>query len=192
MQVTTSKTPTYVLIDGENIDWALSELINKKPGPAERPRWSEIVDHFREGGNKQVVALFFFNCPGDAVPIQFVTFLRSSGIRPVLLRGQGKVVDLGIQRTLQALTKRDGDVALLSHDGDFIDEVAALVRSDRTVSLVCFPERANAQFMALREEGLRLLDLERDIKNSFDVTIPRPIFTVIDVEDFNPEDFLAL
>jgi len=110
----------------------------------------------------------------------------------VLLRGQGKVVDLGIQRTLQALTKREGDVALLSHDGDFIDEVAALVRSNRTVSLVCFPERANAQFMALREEGLRLLDLERDIKNSFDVTIPRPIFTVIDVEDFNPEDFLSL
>ena len=190
--MTTFPSPTYVLIDGENIDWALSELINKKPGPAERPRWSEIVDHFRDGGNTQVVPLFFFNCPGDMVPIQFVTFLRSSGIRPVLLRGQGKVVDLGIQRTLQVLTKREGDVALLSHDGDFIDEVAALVRSNRTVSLVCFPERANAQFMALRDEGLRIVDLERDIKNSFDVAIPRPIFTVIDVDDFNPEDFLAL
>jgi uncharacterized protein len=184
--------PTYVLIDGENIDWALSEVIGKKPGPNERPRWAEIVDHFRNGGTSQVVALFFFNCPSDIVPIQFVTFLRSSGIRPVLLRGQGKVVDLGIQRTLEALRHRDGDVALLSHDGDFIDEVAALVHSGRSVSLVCFPERANAQFMALREDGLRISDLERDIPNSFDITIPRPIFTVIDVEDFNPEDFLAL
>jgi uncharacterized protein len=184
--------PTYVLIDGENIDWTLSDLVKRKPLPGERPRWGEIVEYFRGGGARPVVALFFLNCPGDVVPIQFVTFLRSIGIRPVLLRGEGKVVDLGIQRTLTALLHHEGAVALLSHDGDFVDEVHALVDGGRDVALVCLPERANSQFENLREQGLRFIDLERDIPNSFEVPLRRPVFTVIDVDTFDPEDFLRL
>lgn len=185
-------TPTYVLIDGENIDWALSDLVKRKPYPNERPRWREIVQHFAAGGTRPVVPLLFLNCPGDVVPIQFVTFLRSIGVRPVLLRGEGKVVDLGIERTLEALLHHDGDVALLSHDGDFLDAVKALLDHDRSVSLVCLPERANAEFEALREHGLAVVDLERDIANAFEVPLNRPIFTVVDVADFDPEVFLRL
>ena len=34
---------TYLLVDGENIDWALGGILDRKPEPHERPRWQHIV-----------------------------------------------------------------------------------------------------------------------------------------------------
>ena len=49
--------------------------------------------------------------------------------RPVPLSGRAdqKVVDIGIQRTLDALVDRDADVFLCSHDADFAAQMEALL-----------------------------------------------------------------
>ena len=51
--------------------------------------------------------------------------LVALGYRPVPLSGRPdeKVVDIGIQRTLDAIRDRRGDVILASHDSDFADGV---------------------------------------------------------------------
>ena len=74
--------------------------------------------------------LFFLNGSGQ-VPMSFVQALDALDFRPVLLAGPPdvKVVDVAIQRTLEALVERGhGDVLLAWHDGDFAPQIADLLR----------------------------------------------------------------
>ena len=80
--------------------------------------------------------LFFLAVAGD-LPAPFVQAIMAIGYRPIPLQGDGKVVDIAIQRTLDAIRDRDADVVLASHDGDFVPQLtrpgrrAAPDRADR-------------------------------------------------------------
>ena len=108
------------------------------------------------------------------------------GYRPVPLRGEGKVVDIAIQRTAEALIERDADVMLVSHDNDFTPQMEDLAEDeDRRVGVVGFGE-----FMAngLRDvPGMEFFDLEYDIA-AFKSRLPR--VRVIEIDEFDPLEFI--
>lgn len=181
----------YLLVDGENIDATLGgAVLNRRPSPEERPRWNQLVEFLQREWGDEVKALFFLNAT-TTVPMPFVQALSAMGYRPVLLRGGSdvKVVDVGIQRTLQALRDREGDVVLASHDGDFAADVAALLArdEDRRVGVLGFREFVSVALANLEEQGLELFDIEHDAA-AFTYSLPR--IRVIDLDDFDPLDFL--
>jgi uncharacterized protein len=181
----TVEATTYLLIDGENIDWALGGILDRKPEPHERPRWQHIVEFAEEQWDQRVRPLFFINATRQ-LHAPFVQALMAMGYRPIPLSGRAdqKVVDIAIQRTLQALRDRPGDVLLASHDADFADDLAALAGT-RRLGLVVFTELV-AQ--ALRDvPGIEIYDLE-DHAEAFDIDLPR--VRVIPIDDFDPTRFL--
>ncbi len=178
---------TFLLVDGENIDATLGGcLLGRRPAPEERPRWDRVRDHAREAFGQDVRGLFFLNASGH-VPMPFVQALTALAYRPVLLSGPSdvKVVDLAIQRTLDALAERGhGDVLLASHDGDFAPHVAALLEAaDRRVGLIGFRELMSTALTELAADGLEVHDLEDDV-GAFTVALPR--VRVIPIEAFDP------
>ncbi|MGJ6981456.1 NYN domain-containing protein [Aestuariimicrobium soli] len=176
---------TYLLVDGENIDATLGSVLGRRPEPQERPRWNTLLDHLRETWDQPVTGLFFLAVPGD-LPMSFVQALLAMGYRPVPLRGEGKIVDIAIQRTAEALVGRAADVVLASHDADFVPQMEALAAdADRRVGVVGFGEFFSG---GLRQvEGIELFDLEYDVA-AFKARLPR--VHVIDIDDFNPLDFI--
>ena len=180
-------TETFLLVDGENIDATLGgSLLGRRPAPEERPRWDRVRDHARTTWDQPVRGLFFLNATGH-VPMPFVQALTALEFRPVLLSGPSdvKVVDLAIQRTLEALGQRGhGDVMLASHDGDFAAQVAALLQDPgRRVGVMGFRELVSTALAELADEGLELFDLEDDV-GAFTVALPR--VRVIPIERFDP------
>jgi uncharacterized protein len=182
---------TFLLVDGENIDATLGgSLLGRRPAPEERPRWDRVRDHARETWDQDVRGLFFLNATGH-VPMPFVQALTALDFRPVLLSGPAdvKVVDVAIQRTLDALAERGhGDVLLASHDGDFAAHVAALLRAPgRRVGVIGFRELVSTALTDLAADGVEFHDLEDDV-GAFTVALPR--VRVIPIERFDPWSLL--
>ncbi|MBS1847668.1 MAG: NYN domain-containing protein [Actinobacteria bacterium] len=182
----TDATTTYVLVDGENIDWALGSILDRKPEPGERPRWKQLVEHTRNRWDQPVRALFFLNGTNH-VPMTFVQALMAMDYRPVLLSGAAdeKVVDIGIQRTLRAIAERGGDVLLASHDADFAADMAALAQQGRRIGIVGFPELVSHELRDI--PSIEIVDLESDA-GSFDIRLPR--VRVVPLSEFDPADYL--
>lgn len=179
---------TYLLVDGENIDATLGgSVLGRKPNPDERPRWERVREFAGEVWGQPVKALFFLNASAGYLPMPFVQALLALDYRPIPLAGSAteKVVDIGIQRTLDALVDREGDVLLATHDGDFLPQVGKLARDGRRVGLVGFREFFNSGFAGL--DGVTLFDLEDDL-GAF--TSPLPRVRVIPLESFDPVRFL--
>ena len=162
--------PTYLLVDGENIDATLGmSVLGRRPEPEERPRWDRVLAYCdelssagtAEGEGNEARALFFLNATSGHMPMSFIQALLAMDYRPVPLAGSGsndeKVVDIGIQRTLEALAER--------------------VESGQDAHVLA----------ALEGEGLTIYDLESDVKA---FTIPLPRVCIIPLEDFNPLAFL--
>lgn len=176
---------SYLLIDGENLDATLgTQILGRRPHPEERPRWNRVLDHVAGRWDQPVTGLFFLAVAGE-MPMGFVQAVLAIGFRPVPLQGEGKVVDIAIQRTLAALAERESDVVLGSHDGDFLDDLGRLCDGSRRVGLLGFGEFFNAGFRDL--PGLELIDLEYDV-GAF--TSPLPRVRVIPIDEFDPLDFL--
>ena len=176
---------TYLLVDGENIDATLgTSILGRRPRPEERPRWDRLLEWAERAFDQDVSGLFFL-AAGTELPTSFIQALTAIGFRPIPLSGEGKVVDIAIQRTAEALVEREADVVLVSHDGDFVEQVTALCDGTRQVGLVGFAEFVNSQFRGL--PGLRILDLEHDI-GAFNSSLPR--IRIIPIDEFDPADFL--
>ena len=176
---------TYVLVDGENIDATLgNSILGRRPRPDERPRWDRVLEWAERSFDQSASGLFFL-AAGTELPISFVQALNAIGFRPIPLSGEGKVVDIAIQRTAEALVSREADVLLVSHDGDFVDQVATLCDGTRQVGVVGFGEFVNSAFRGL--PGVRLIDLEYDI-GAFNTPLPR--VKIIPIDEFDPLDFL--
>lgn len=146
---------TYLLVDGENIDGTLGgSVLTRRPKPEERPRWEQVRQFAVGVWDQPVTALFFLNATSGQLPMTFVQALLALSYRPIPLAGRAdeKVVDIGIQRTLDAIRVRGGDVILASHDGDFAESMAALLDAGRRVGLLGFPEFNNSRYEALRPE----------------------------------------
>ena len=183
---------TFLLVDGENIDATLGgSLLGRRPAPEERPRWDRVRTYGRAVWEQPVRGLFFLNGSGQ-IPMSFVQALDALEFRPVLLSGppEVKVVDVAIQRTLEALAERgEGDVLLCSHDGDFAPQIADLLRdADRRVGVIGFRELISTSLAELTADGLELYDLEDDV-GAFTVALPR--IRVIPIERFDPWTLLG-
>lgn len=179
---------TYVLVDGENIDATLgTSVLERRPEPAERPRWDRVKSYFADNWGQPVTGLFFL-AVNNELPLPFIKALLAMGYRPVPLSGaEGeKVVDIAIIRTLEALAGRSGDVVLVSNDGDFLPALNA-VCDGRRVAVAGFREFRHRGYTALEDQGVELLDLEYDVE-AFNVRLPR--LRVIPIEEFDPLDFL--
>lgn len=187
---TTQPRTTYVLVDGENIDATLGgSILGARPAPEERPRWERVLDFARNQWGQPVKGLFFLNASNGTMPMSFVQALLAIGYQPIPLAGEAheKVVDIGIQRTLDALADRTGDVMLASHDGDFAPQLAALLGPDRHVGMLAFKEFTSGALQHLTEGGLEIFDLESDVQ-AFNVTLPR--LRIIALDEFDPLRYL--
>src|SRR5690625_919885 len=111
--------PTYVLIDGENID-ATSGLsvLGHRPSPDERPRWASITDCAMRVRRQEVRVLFFLNASAGQMPLSFIQALLALDYHPIPLAGpkESSVVAMGIHRTLEQLADVPGDILLATHD----------------------------------------------------------------------------
>ena len=181
---------TYVLIDGENIDATLgTSILGRRPHPDERPRWDRLLKFAGRQWGQDVKGLFFLAANGPELPMPFIQALTALGYQPIPLSGASdeKVVDMAIQKTLDALRVHQGDVMLVSHDGDFIPHVEPLLGGSRKVALLGFKEFRNAGFSELEDAGLEFFDLEHDV-HAFNTTLPR--LRVIPIDEFDPTLFL--
>ncbi|MGN6742812.1 MAG: NYN domain-containing protein [Amnibacterium sp.] len=178
---------TFVLVDGENIDATLgSTVLGRKPEPSERPRWERVLDFARRLWGQDVTGLFFLNASNGYLPGPFVTALTQIGFRPVPLAGGSaeKVVDIGIQRTLDAVVDRDADVLLASHDRDYLEQVEHLLATGHQVGILGVPELVSGAYAGL---DVHLYDLETDVR-AFNTPLPR--VRIIPLDEFDPEQFL--
>ncbi|MDO4900136.1 nuclease [Actinomyces sp.] len=196
-------TPTYLLVDGENIDATLGmSVLGRRPEPDERPRWDRVLSFCDDlassssAGDGETRALFFLNATSGHMPMGFVQALLAMDYRPIPLAGSGsqeeKVVDVGIQRTLEALAQRveRGEtvrVLLGSHDGDYVPQVERLLDAGGQVDVLCFREFLNAQLASLESRGLTVYDLETDV-DAFTIALPR--VRIIPLAEFDPLKFL--
>lgn len=181
---------SYLLVDGENIDATLGiSILGARPAPEQRPRWDRVRDFTARLWNAPCKPLFFLNASSGVLPATFVQALLALNYRPIPLSGaaDGSVVDVAIQRTLQALRTRDGNVLLASHDGDFLPDVEALLGTDRKVAILGFREFVSASYRDLEARGLGIHDLESDA-HAFNVPLPR--VRIIPVDEFDPAEFL--
>ena len=179
---------TWVLIDGENIDATLgSSILGRRPQPDERPRWDRILAFLAAQWNQQTRGLFFLNASTN-LPMSFIQALLALGYQPIPLSGDAdeKVVDIAIQRTLEALAERDGDVVLVSNDGDFVEQVDRVL-DGRRVGLIGFTEFRNSAFAQLAPRGLQLFDMEYDV-HAFNEVLPR--VRIIPIDEFDPTQFI--
>lgn len=183
-----SERRTFVLVDGENIDATLgNSLLGRRPTPDERPRWERVTAFAEQVLEQPVTGLFFLNASNGNLPASFVQALLAMNYRPIPLAGTAdqKVVDVGIQRTLDALVNHDeADVLLVSHDADFVQHMAALIDGVRRVGLIGLREYVSTQLTGL---GIPVYDLEDDV-NAFNIALPR--VRIISLADFDPERFL--
>lgn len=163
-------------------------VLGRRPNPDERPRWDRILTFAQDEWDAATKGLFFLNATSGQMPMSFVQALLAMDFQPLPLSGSSheKVVDLGIQRTLEAIAARgEGDVILASHDGDFIPQVADLLGRGRRVGVLCFREFLNAQLAELPD--LEIFDLEMDV-NAFTTALPR--VKIIPLADFDPTRYL--
>ncbi|MBI5160868.1 MAG: NYN domain-containing protein [Micrococcales bacterium] len=176
-----------ILIDGENIDATLgSSILGRRPRPEERPRWDRLLAFATGVWGGRAHGVFFLNASAG-MPMPFVQALLAMEFRVVPLSGRPdqKVVDIAIQRTLRALREREDDIMLVSHDGDFVDDLSASAHEGRRVGIVAFAEFRNARLAAI--PGIELFDLEHDAQ-VFDAPLDR--IRVIPIDDFDPLDVL--
>jgi len=182
---------TYLVIDGENLDATLGiSLLGHRPAPDERPRWERVLEFAQRVWDQPVKGLFFLNASSGTLPLSFVQALIAIGLRPVPLSGPTgmKVVDVGIQRMLEAIAQQDADVVLGSHDGDFLPQVTALLGAEgRRVAMLGFTEFLNAGYVPLKESGLEVFDLESDAR-AFNKVLPR--VRIIEIDAFDPAAYL--
>ena len=177
---------TYLLVDGENIDATLGvSVLGRRPQPEERPRWNKLLVHAQDAWDQRVKGLFFL-AVDDSLPSNFVQALIAMGYTAVPLRGEGKVVDIAIQRTAEALQDRAADVMLVSHDKDFVPQMEDLAATaGRRTALIGFREFMAADLQGI--PGIEFHDLEYDV-GAFTSKLPR--VRIIDIDEFDPLEFI--
>ncbi len=182
---------TYLVVDGENIDATLGlSVLDRRPNPEERPRWDRVLECAHGRWGQKAKGLFFLNGSSGFLPMGFVQALTAMDYSVIPLSGpvDMKVVDVGLQRTMDAIANLgSGDVILASHDADFLPQIETLLDQGRRVAVMCFKEFLSSQLHELEERGLEIIDLEYDV-HAFQVRLPR--LHIIDIDDFDPMSFL--
>ncbi len=187
---------TYVVVDAENLDWAVSHALGRKPDPADRVQFDRLVAFAAERYDTPVRCIVVLNARGEQLPdamVGFVRALKSAGCDVALLHGRPdqKVVDAAILKLLEAIrTQRPGtNVVLASHDGgDFAAALKPLVEDrERKVAVIGLREFVSQKFRELIPSGLEIHDLEFDVKAFLR---PLPRLVPVRVEEFDPALYL--
>jgi uncharacterized protein len=186
---------SYVLIDAENVDWAVSNVVGRKPESQDRVQFDRLVSFCENHFPKPVRCVVVLNARGEQLPdvmIGFVRALKTAGCEVALLYGRPdqKVVDLGILKLLEGIrTQRPGAaVGLASHDGgDFAAALRPLLEEKRQVAILGLREYVSQKFRDLVPNGLEILDLELDAR-VFQRPLPRLL--PVRVDEFDPSFFL--
>lgn len=148
---------SYVLIDAENIDWAVSNVVGRKPESQDRVQFDRLVSFCETNFPAPVRCVVVLNARGEQLPdvmIGFVRALKSAGCDVALLYGRPdqKVVDLGILKLLENIrTQRPGAaVVLASHDGaDFADALKPMLEEKLQVAVLGLREYVSQRFREL-------------------------------------------
>ena len=131
---------TYLVVDGENIDATLGlSVLDRRPNPEERPRWDRVLEGAHNQWGQRAKGLFFLNGSSGYLPMGFVQALTAMDYAVIPLSGPEdmKVVDVGLQRTMDAIVKLErGSVILASHDADFVPQIEALLDAGRALAEV--------------------------------------------------------
>ncbi|AEI64498.1 NYN domain-containing protein [Corallococcus macrosporus] len=186
---------SYVLIDAENIDWAVSNVVGRKPESQDRVQFDRLVSFCETNFPAPVRCVVVLNARGEQLPdvmIGFVRALKSAGCEVALLYGRPdqKVVDLGILKLLENIrTQRPGAaVVLASHDGaDFAEALKPMLEEKRQVAVLGLREYVSQRFRELVPSGLKILDLELNAR-VFNRPLPRML--PVNVDEFDPGVFL--
>lgn len=186
---------SYLLVDAENVDWAVSSVLGRKPDPVDRVQFDRLVAFAETHFPRPVRCVVVLNARGEQLPdgmIGFVRALKSAGCDVALLHGRPdqKVVDLGILKLLEAIrTQRpEAAVALASHDGaDFADALKPMLEEKRHVAVLGLREYVSQKFRDLVPLGLEIIDLEQTAR-VFQRPLPRLL--PVRVEEFDPTLFL--
>ena len=182
---------TYLVVDGENIDATLGNhlLGGRRPASEERPRWERVRTFAGAAYDQRVQGLFFLNASSGNLPLTFIQALTAMDFKTIPLSGPPgvKVVDVGIQRMLEAIQGSSGDVLLASHDIDFLPYVDRLLDGTRRVGMLAFKEFLSSGYRGLADRGLQVFDLEDDV-NAFTSVLPR--VRIIPLDDFDPTRYL--
>ncbi|MCP3139558.1 NYN domain-containing protein [Pyxidicoccus xibeiensis] len=186
---------SYVLIDAENIDWAVSNVVGRKPESQDRVQFDRLVSFCETNFPAPVRCVVVLNARGEQLPdvmIGFVRALKSAGCEVALLYGrpEQKVVDLGILKLLENIrTQRPGAaVVLASHDGaDFAEALKPMLAEKRQVAVLGLREYVSQRFRELVPSGLKILDLELNAR-VFNRPLPRML--PVNVDEFDPGMFL--
>lgn len=186
---------SYVLIDAENVDWAVSNVLGRKPEAMDRVQFDRLVAFCETHFPAPVRCVVVLNARGEQLPdvmIGFVRALKSAGCEVALLYGRQdqKVVDLGILKLLEHIrTQRPkASVVLASHDGaDFADALKPMLEEKRQVAVLGLREYVSQRFRDLVPAGLKILDLELNAR-VFQRPLPRML--PVNVDEFDPMLFL--
>ncbi|MBZ4416033.1 NYN domain-containing protein [Myxococcus sp. RHSTA-1-4] len=186
---------SYVLIDAENIDWAVSNVVGRKPESQDRVQFDRLVAFCESNFPAPVRCIVVLNARGEQLPdvmIGFVRALKSAGCEVALLYGrpEQKVVDLGILKLLEHIrTQRPNTaVVLASHDGtDFADALKPMLAEKRQVAVLGLREYMSQRFRELVPSGLKILDLEMNAR-VFQRPLPRML--PVNVDEFDPTVFI--
>ncbi len=183
----------YLLVDGENIDRTLGQILSKKPRPDQRPRWDRVKIFVEEEFQANCRPLFFLNA-NEGVNGSFIQALKMVDFIPIPLMGppEAKIVDQGILKMLQAIkdlpTKdRLPGVTLVSHDADFKSMFADLNQKHQ-LAIIGFKEFFSGEYFSI--PGLRIIDLEEDVKAFKSDMGPLPRLRAIEVDKFDPTKYL--
>jgi uncharacterized protein len=183
-----------VLIDAENIDWAVSHIVGRKPEPLDRVQFDKLVAFCESRFTLPVKCIVALNVKGDVVPDSMLGFIKalraaSCDVVPLYGRSDQKVVDLAILKLLAAIAERPSNVVLASHDGgDFASALRPLLDTPgRQVAVLGFREYFSQRFRELQGLGLQMLDLELDAQ-VFARRLPR-LFP-IKIDEFDATAFL--
>ncbi|MCY1041518.1 NYN domain-containing protein [Corallococcus sp. bb12-1] len=195
MQPVRPAAASYVLIDAENVDWAVSNIVGRKPEPQDRVQFDRLIGFCETYFPKPVRCVVVLNARGEQLPdamIGFVRALKSAGCEVALLHGRPdqKVVDLGILKLLENIrTQRPGAaVGLASHDGaDFAEALKPLLEEKRQVAVLGLREYVSQRFRELVPAGLKIVDLELNAK-VFQRPLPRIL--PVNVDEFDPSMFV--
>ena len=163
---------SYVLIDAENVDWAVASVLGRKPEPQDRVQFDRLVAFCESQFPPPVRCIVVLNARGEQLPdvmIGFVRALKTAGCEVALLHGrpEQKVVDVGILKLLEAIrTQRPrAAVVLASHDGaDFAQALRPLLEEKRRVAVLGLREYVSQRFRDLTPLGLEILDLEHSAR----------------------------
>ena len=162
-------------------------LGGRRPNPEERPRWDRVRD-FAQRAGQPVKGLFFLNATPGQLPAAFVQALPRPGLStdPTTGSANEKVVDIGIQRTLEALGTVRGRTTGKPRRR-LPPQMRRLLGDGRRVGVLGFREYVSTRLADLAADGMFVFDLEDDVRG-FNEVLPR--VRIIPLDEFDPLRYL--